>query len=216
MIMRRDPELAGVVLSKDVLIHRQLGRKGRRAKFGLLVPIDGPSLNAVDAARLIQHRIDRAIRKAGFTVLQPEAHFDPETGLPGLQVWTSRLRLRRRRIFLWLLPLLLPLLWLPPCGSLNRPTLDPQETPSSGGEKINSGTSLFNMPPVDAPFILVLDESPSMKPHFPGIQQEARSYMGAGGTGRRSNLSSTSFGTANNPGAHSMDSDRSMPGWKRH
>jgi hypothetical protein len=111
--MRREPDLAGAVLSRDVLVHRQLGRSGgRRAKFGLLVPIDGRFRDDADAAREIHRGIVRAIRKSGFAVTRPAGRFDPRTGMDGLQGWASELRLRKRRNFWWLLLLLIPALWL--------------------------------------------------------------------------------------------------------
>jgi hypothetical protein len=155
-IMRQDPELAEAVLSKDVLLHRQLGKaEGKRAKFGLLVPNNGRFRDDTDAARLNHRRIVRAIRRAGFKVIQPEKPFEPQTGMGGLQKWSSELRLRKRRNYWWLLLLLLPVLWVPPCNS----------TP-------------FDMPPVEtAGLILLLDESPSMTSAFPKIRQEARRYL---------------------------------------
>ncbi len=51
-LIRKVPDLAEAVLSKDVLLNRQLGRpEGRRAKFGLFIPINGKFRDASDAAR---------------------------------------------------------------------------------------------------------------------------------------------------------------------
>jgi hypothetical protein len=111
-IVRQAPELAGAVLSKDVLLHRQLGRAdGKRAKFGLFVPIDDRFRDDTAAARENYRRIERAISKAGFTVIQPEKPFDSQTGMDGLLEWARQLRLRKRRNYWWLLLLLLPALW---------------------------------------------------------------------------------------------------------
>ncbi len=113
VLVRKESKLAGAVLSRDVLLHRQLGRAGgRRAKFGLTVPLDGRFRDDAYAARENHRRIVRAIRKAGFTVVRPAEPFEPQTGMDGLQGWASELRLRKRRNYWWLLLLLIPALWL--------------------------------------------------------------------------------------------------------
>ena len=115
--MRQEPDLAGAVLSKDILLHNQLGRaRGKRAKFGLIVPDDGRFRDDIDAARVNHRRIVRAIRRAGFTVIRPEESFEPRTGMDGLQAWAAELRLRKRRNYWWLLLLLIPALWLLRCA----------------------------------------------------------------------------------------------------
>jgi hypothetical protein len=112
-LIRQETELAGAVLSGDLLLHKQLGGSGgKRAKFGLLVPDDGRFRDDTDAARENHRRIVRAIRRAGFTVIRPVPPFEPRTGMDGLQSWASELRLRRRRNYWWLLLLLIPALWL--------------------------------------------------------------------------------------------------------
>jgi hypothetical protein len=169
-IMRQEPELAGAVLSKDVLLHRQLGKAdGKRAKFGLLVPNNGRFRDDTDAARLNHRRIVRAIRRAGFKVIQPEKPFEPQTGMGGLQEWSSELRLRKRRNYWWLLLLLLPVLWVPQCdrSKFHPPVPINPESPTP-----------FDMPLVETDgLILVLDESPSMKSAFPRIRLEAQRYL---------------------------------------
>ncbi len=168
-IIRRDPELAQAVLSKDVLLHRQLGRAGvKRAKFGLFIPVDGRFRDDSDAARENQLRINRAIRKAGFAIVEPEEPFESRTGMEGLQAWSKRLMLRKRRNYWWLLLLLLPMLGFLRCDSsgISLPwTTETSATP-------------FDLPPVETEgLILVLDESPSMESDFATIRREALRYL---------------------------------------
>ena len=119
MILRKQPELSGIVLSQDVLLQKQRGgTKGKRAKFGLALPSDGRFLNDVDAARENHRRIVRAIQGAGFSVIDPTGRFEPRTGMDGLQEWASNLRLGKRRNYWWILllfVLLIPTLWLLRC-----------------------------------------------------------------------------------------------------
>jgi Mg-chelatase subunit ChlD len=90
--------------------------------------------------------------------------------MAGLSQWASQLQLRRRQIPLWLLLLLLPLLLLLILS------LKDCSSPEFFGSSITTNS-----------FIIIMDNSTSMEPHFPRVQQEARKTL--------ENLTSSFFST---------------------
>jgi hypothetical protein len=110
--LRKVPELAGVVLSRESLVGSQQGTMpGKRIQFGLKCPSDGRYLDEKAAARECYRALRRGLFRAGYTVEHPTTGFDPSTGLAGLAAWARTVLLRRRQIprrwFLVLIPLLL-------------------------------------------------------------------------------------------------------------
>jgi hypothetical protein len=101
------------------------------------------------------------IRGAAFVVLAPQEPFDPATGLVGLRNWCELLKLRRRRkIWPWLLPLLLlPLLLL-------LPRCEPRQ-------------SFFGVPIETRSLLLIVDRSSSMQAHFGALRDEAKKVLSA-------------------------------------
>jgi hypothetical protein len=160
--IRNEPALSGAVLSPDSVDGKQQGKRaGRRVKFGLYVPKDERFREAVSAARETHKRLVGAIHRAGFAVAEPAERFDAKTGLEGLSLWGSRLRLRRRRrdlpliIAAFLAAALLALLWL---VCRDRPILIDQTIETKS-------------------LIIVLDESSSMGNAFPIVREKAKRYL---------------------------------------
>jgi len=166
--LRKTPEFSNIVLSNEILTNPQsISQLGTRVKFGLSVDPNGHFDNETDAAGECHRNIVQAVQKSGFVVDSPKT-FDPKTGMAGLSQWASQLQLRRRKIPLWLflLPLLLLLLLsLKDCSS-----------PEFFGSSITTNS-----------FIIIMDKSSSMEPHFPRVQQEARKTL--------ENLTSSFFST---------------------
>lgn len=110
--LRKIPELAGVVLSRESLVGSQQGTMpGKRIQFGLECPADGRYLDEKAAARECYRALRRSLFWAGYAVEHPTTGFDPSTGLAGLAAWARTVLLRRRRQiprrwFLVLIPLL--------------------------------------------------------------------------------------------------------------
>jgi len=131
-------------------------RRVPRYRFGLRRGHER-MVNDHAAARASHARIRSLIRWAGFVVVTPEERFDPDTGLAGLRDWVDRLRLRRRRrIWPWLLPLLLLPLLLQRC--------DPVET-------------FFGVPIETNSLVLIVDRSSSMQSHFAALRDEAKKVL---------------------------------------
>jgi hypothetical protein len=111
--LRKIPELAGVVLSRESLVGIQQGTMpGKRIQFGLECPADGRYLDEKAAAHECYQALRWSLFWAGYAVEHPTTGFDPSTGLAGLAAWARNVLLRRRRQisrrwFLVLIPLLL-------------------------------------------------------------------------------------------------------------
>jgi serine/threonine protein kinase len=120
--LRKHPDLAGVVLSREVLIGQDPGTPGcKRLIFGLWRPADGSLRGDALAAAHCHKQILRAVRRAGFRPEPAVPRFDPATGLNGLAEWARQVRLERLGLFRRWLPVLvlvvlalLPLLLLLP------------------------------------------------------------------------------------------------------
>jgi len=147
----------GLVLSSRFLRAKQKdGDAFRRVRFGL--DDLGPKGDDVAAARASHRRIRRAVRKSGLAVERPR-RFDPDTGLAGLEEWAGRVRLRRRRrLWPWLLPLLLLLL----------PFLKPD---------LVRAERFFGVAIETQSLVILLDKSSSMGQHFAAVQGEARNVL---------------------------------------
>jgi hypothetical protein len=116
--LRTAPGWESVVLSDQHARGRQPGTDGgMRVRFGLAKDEAG-EINNERAAERCHHRIERAINRCGFRVVEPPG-FDPKTGMRGLEQWGMSVRLERHWRppgWVWLLPLLLLLallLWSP-------------------------------------------------------------------------------------------------------
>lgn len=146
------PELAATVLSNEsVVVKDRSGTK--RVRFGLACDPAGGFRDEAAAAAECHKQILRGIRKGWFAIeSQPE--FDAARGFAGLSDWAKGVRLKKSWDWRWLLLLLLLLPFLMgPC----RPT-----DPMAGKTKS---------------FIIVLDKSSSMQPHFTKVQEEARNTL---------------------------------------
>jgi hypothetical protein len=156
--LRKTPEFSNIVLSNEILKNPQpVSQLGTRVKFGLYVDPKGHFGNETDAAGECHRNIVRAVRKSGFVVEFPKT-FEPKTGMAGLSQWASELKLRRRKMPLWLLllPLLLLLLFsLKDCSS----------------------PEFFGSPIKTKSFIIIMDKSSSMAPYFSTVQIEARETL---------------------------------------
>lgn len=94
-ILRSRPELAGVTLSREMMVGRDPSGVSR-ARFGLVNPQNGDFRSDSAAAAECHANICRAIRSAGLSITSAPA-FDAAGGLAGLQAWTETLRLRPSR-----------------------------------------------------------------------------------------------------------------------
>jgi len=153
--LRKTSAFSHIVLSNEILKNPQpISQLGTRVKFGLRV--ESTFTNEIKATVECHRNIVRAIRQSGFVVESPET-FDSKTGMAGLLQWASELKLRRRKIPLWLLllPLLLFLLF----------SLRNCEPPS-----------IF-VPIETQSFIILIDKSGSMSQHFPVVQAEAEKTL---------------------------------------
>jgi hypothetical protein len=156
--LRREPAWRRLCLSGETF-RTSPGRDPLpRRQFGLL-RAENPRLDSdPECARRSHAAILRAIRQQGFVVTDPVEPFRPDLGLLGLRDWVDRLRLRRRRTaWPWLL-LLAPLLWLARC----------EATPRFFSARIET-----------ASFLLVVDRSSSMEPHFELLRTEAQRLLGS-------------------------------------
>jgi len=148
--LRQIPALSNLVLSPDILTTSQ-SDSGTRVKFGLYLNPKGRFSKPTDAARVCHRRIVRAIKKSGFVIDAPKT-FNPKTGMDGLSQWAEKLRLRpRRKLWPWLLLLLLLLPFLKNC---------------------NTPPEIF-VPIETQSFIIIMDKSSSMAPHFQAVRTEA-------------------------------------------
>jgi hypothetical protein len=159
--LRREPPLAGVVLSEETLVGRQKGSvTGKRAVFGLQCPPDGRFQGETEAAAECHRVLQRALRNAGFAVDFPKDAFDPNSGFGGLRDWAANVRLRRRRsrrglvlalVFLFLmigLPVLLaymPIPGTPPISSVVPSNSAPAGSPSAAPTKPGNAADANNL-----------------------------------------------------------------------
>ncbi len=151
--LRETPALSNIVLSDE--IHRGVNESGSRVKFGLYLDPTGRYSNETEAAHECHSHIVRAVQKSGLVIDSPKT-FEQQTGMDGLLQWANQLRLRRRRK-IWLLALLLLLLLLFSLRDCSPPKIFvPIETQS---------------------FIIIMDKSSSMEPHFSAVQAEARKTL---------------------------------------
>ena len=187
--LRETPALSNIVLSDE--IHRGVNESGSRVKFGLYLDPTGRYSNETEAAHECHSHIVRAVQKSGLVidsqktfeeqtgmdgllqwanqlshivravqksalVIESPKTFEQQTGMDGLLQWANQLRLRRRRK-IWLLALLLLLLLLFSLRDCSPPKIFvPIETQS---------------------FIIIMDKSSSMEPHFSAVQAEARKTL---------------------------------------
>jgi hypothetical protein len=155
--LRTAPGWESVVLSDQYARGRQPGTDGgMRVRFGLAKDEAGES-NKERAAERCHRRIERAINRCGFRVLEP-AGFDPKTGMLGLEQWGTSVRLGRHWRppgWVWLLPLLILLVLL----------LWPWRPDFIG--------------PVRSDFIVIVDRSGSMRPSFPAVIRETKRLIHA-------------------------------------
>ena len=93
--LRSHPELAGVVLSPEMIVGRDPA-KVSRVRFGLANPANGAFTNEAAAAAECHAIIRRAIRSAGLSVAS-SSPCDTAAGFKGLQAWTDGIRLRPSR-----------------------------------------------------------------------------------------------------------------------
>ncbi len=151
--LRETPALSNIVLSDE--IHRGVNESGSRVKFGLYLDPTGRYSNETEAAHECHSHIVRAVQKSALVIESPKT-FEQQTGMDGLLQWANQLRLRRRRK-IWLLALLLLLLLLFSLRDCSPPKIFvPIETQS---------------------FIIIMDKSSSMEPHFSAVQAEARKTL---------------------------------------
>lgn|GEM_PF-5170705 len=116
--LRDTPGLENAVLAPGPLLRpRVLDHSGRRALFAVECAPKARLANDSQASKVCHCRLTRAIRLTAHRVSQPEAPFDPATGLAGLQAWAGSVVLKRTRDNRWpwvlLLPFLLLLLLIP-------------------------------------------------------------------------------------------------------
>jgi hypothetical protein len=153
--LRETPALSNIVLSNET--RSGVNESGSRVKFGLYLDPTGRYSNETEAAHECHTQIVRAVQKSGLVIESPKT-FEQQTKMAGLLQWANQLRLRRRRkIWPWLLGLLLLLLLLFSLKDCSPPKIFvPIETQS---------------------FIILMDKSSSMEPHFSAVQAEARQTL---------------------------------------
>lgn len=160
ILLRLEPGMGSLNVSRDLLMSRAMEpSSGVRVKFGLEVRPDGKGADPVAAARVCHRRIVRAVHKAGYRIEHPRK-FDPQRGMEGLMEWGGQVRLRRRRAWtpwLLLLPLIALLLLLP---------RDCSQPMRFFGVSLRGGS-----------WIVLLDKSGSMEPHFGAVRAEARRVL---------------------------------------
>jgi fibronectin type 3 domain-containing protein len=93
--LRSHPELAGVVLSPEMIVGRDPAGVSR-VRFGLANPANGAFRSEAAAAAECHSVIRRAVRSAGLSVAS-SSPCDTAAGLKGLQAWTDGIRLRPSR-----------------------------------------------------------------------------------------------------------------------
>lgn len=147
-----DKDLAATVLSSEKVVNKD--RAGvPRVRFGLKCDPASEFKDEGAAAAECHRQILRSFRQAWFAIeSQPE--FDASKGFAGLATWAKGVRLKKSWDWRWLLLLLLLLPFLfRGC---------PESDPIAGKTKS---------------FIIVLDRSSSMQPHFAKVQEEARKTL---------------------------------------
>lgn len=147
-----DKDLAATVLSSEKVVNKdRLGVP--RVRFGLKCDPASQFKDEAAAAAECHKQILRSFRQAWFAIeSQPE--FDASKGFAGLATWAKGVRLKKSWDWRWLLLLLLILPFLfRGC---------PESDPIAGNTKS---------------FIIVLDRSSSMQPHFAKVQEEARKTL---------------------------------------
>lgn len=148
-LMRADVDAA---ISKKVEVVRDASAVSR-VRFGL----EDRVTSDIEAAKVSHANITRGLKRAGFAVVQPR-DFDPTSGLAGLEVWASNVRLKRSYNYWWLLLLLLPLLLL-----------------GRGCDASAAPQTPFDIKTKSV--IVVLDKSGSMKPHQSSIETQVRKHL---------------------------------------
>lgn len=147
-----DKELASTVLSSETIVSKD--RSGvHRLRFGLECR-NGRFSDEAAAAAECQRQILRGIRRGWFAI-ESQPVFDASKGFVGLTEWAKAIRLKKSWDWRWLLILLLLLPFL---------LRGCQETDPIAGKTRS--------------FIIVLDRSDSMQPHFAKVQEEARKTLG--------------------------------------
>jgi hypothetical protein len=160
--LRKVPELAGVVLSRETLVGNQQGTMpGKRIQFGLNCPADGRYLDEKAAARECYRALRWGLFRAFYAVEHPTTGFDPSTGLAGLAAWARTVLLRRRQIprrwFLVLIPLLFVGLGVKGC--------------------LPNPATWFGVA-IDTDSLIVLyDKSDSMGPYLAQVRDESRKLL---------------------------------------
>ena len=151
-IRASDPQLATAVLSKEMIIKKD--RSGvPRVRFGLSCQPGSNLQNDVMAAEECHKQILSSFRSAWFSI-ESQQHFNKEHGFDGLAAWAKTVRLKKTWDWRWLLLLLLLLPFLFRSCS--------ETDPIAGTTKS---------------FIIVMDRSGSMQPHFKKVQNEARKTL---------------------------------------
>lgn len=90
--LRKHPDLAGVVLSSEIVVARDNSGVAR-ARFGLRSPSGSGVRNDVDAAQECHRMLALAIRKAGMSIDESSPP-DLSHGFDGLNAWATAVRLK--------------------------------------------------------------------------------------------------------------------------
>ena len=164
--LRRHPQLAGAVLSDEVIFGKS-PTGGKRAQFGITFDPNSNFKSESQAAPECQRQILVAMDKAGF---EPETK-EAVTDFAGLSRWVGQVRLVKKEFpisqkwLLALIPVALLLLYLFWPKSNGGPTVVdkiPQKVTKFAG---------IDLGPQGV--IIVLDKSSSMAPCFPTVKSEA-------------------------------------------
>jgi len=100
-LLRRQPGLEGLVLSREMMVGRDPGGV-TRVRFGLSNPAGGDFVGEPAGAAACHEQLARAVRSAGLSIAS-QGRFDPTDGFAGLQTWAEGVRLRpsKRAAALW-------------------------------------------------------------------------------------------------------------------
>ena len=150
-IRAADKELASTVLSSETVVGKDQSGV-HRLRFGLKCHPNRFD-DETAAAKECQRQILRGIRKGWFGI-ESQPVFDSTKGFIGLTEWAKGLRLKKTWDWRWLLILLLLLPFL---------LRGCQESDPIAGRTKS--------------FIIVLDRSDSMQPHFAKVQEEAKKTL---------------------------------------
>jgi hypothetical protein len=150
-IRAADEKLAKTVLSSERVVRKD-GSGVPRLRFGLKCKPEKYK-DEGKAATECHRQILRGIRQAWFAI-ETQPTFDSSKGFAGLSAWAKGVRLKKSWDWRWLLLLLLLLPFL---------MRGCQESDPIAGRTKS--------------FIIVLDRSSSMKPHFAKVQEEARKTL---------------------------------------